>query len=152
MEKVRTQITTFEVTKGKVTIGDPCYDDLGEYHCYEFKNGVYNCTLYQADRNLSITILLEGQQEYTKTEVSSCAVDSGTIGFFDGIKPSYPDEEWNKLVEILSDPDYDLYEGDEKNAFKCNAVCCVSGWGDGMYPLYLLKSSTGETIGAEILF
>ena len=127
---------TIEISNGRIVCSDPCYKS-GEWCADSFpaKNGLYRVYIYHTDNRNAILEIIH--QDYDTKSVdwddtdSTCAVDSGTFGFFD--KEYYDnhhdgelDEEWYDKNVVNAD---DYLITDSAGAWSS------SGYGDGMYHL-----------------
>lgn len=145
---------------GSVTISDPCYEPHiwcaavmnvmpGQWVCQGEKLSGYVKTL---------RICKPGYEGVTPDEgYCSVAVDSGQCGFFDtayyeekhpmiSVEQSEVEDEWyDKICEITNNRDYGL----APDSF---GVVASSGFGDGVYPVYVGRDAHGDIVVIEIRF
>ena len=148
-----------------VRISDPCYEPDCWCSCtvHGFRPGIYNAYVVEdpeEGRVAELVICLEEADTSTKSRMdwiendASVAVDSGQAGFFNEKffstvgKGDYddPDSFYGECCGItLADEPYGVL-GNELG------VVSSSGYGDGVYPLYVVLDSNGKVIAAKIVF
>lgn len=147
-----------DITSGRIICSDPCYKS-GEWCADSFpaKNGLYRVYIYHTDNRNAILEIIH--KDYDEKNVdwddtdSTCAVDSGTFGFFD--KEYYDnhhngelDEEWYDNNVVYAD-DYFITDG--------AGALSSSGYGDGMYDLQCVwcnkeNDDADSVAGLRVLF
>lgn len=162
----------------KVRVSDPCYDD--DVWCKSMLTGVlpgkYSVEVEHSDegdwgnRVASLTVVHEDFNHLTNWEDhDEIGVDSGQAGIF--CESSYrnddvakfivtPEGQWNGHL-IPNENDGDLFY-DKMCAFTINGeggwgsydtgVVTSSGYGDGGYPLEVLRESNGYIVGMKITY
>ena len=157
---------TINFKSGYVDITDPCYDNdtwcrlrkelpAGEYK-YEANINDYGDW---GKRVTSIRIQKKDWKGSKTTElIGYIGVDAGLAGFFDN-KPDYDDrkDEWCGQVcdnFLFKHPhETRVYEAHCDNAMRCEGVFSSSGYCDGCYPVYQIRSDyTGMIVGYKIKF
>ena len=150
---------------GIVQITDPCYDNdvwcrttidviPGDYSCYVW----HNTDKYESDGKMVsdtrvgvIGIYLEGAIPPQKSmeEVATIGVDAGLAGFFMK-KPDYDDSQWDEFCNLVCGTKKD--EWIIKDKLETEGFFSSSGYGDGVYPVYVAKTPGGGIYAAEIRF
>ena len=121
---------------GKVSITDPCYNDVeedimgkvpvvaGDYECEVLK---YNSG---SDKGIIAAIaisLVDSDFDFSQMlPIGDIGVDAGIAGFFSH-KPNYNAEEWSDFCDSISEGSYWIKE---------NGFFSYSGYGDGGYVVY----------------
>ena len=141
-----------------VDITDPCYnrDVWCRMNHVKIKDGKYTCAVWHhtdkyehegkicKDKRVGIIgIYLDGVIPTAKAmeEIGSIGVDAGLAGFFHN-KPDYSDEAWSKFCDNIAKGDAWLTE---------DGFFSSSGYGDGCYGVYALKTNE-EIVSLEIRF
>ena len=146
-----------------VIVSDPCYE-VGTWCQKELSNVLPGAWGVEVKRTKSrITELIVRHEDYPECEISEfesghIAVDSGQCGFFDTdyYKEHQPDDDYNnpaswyrRICDITLDSK-GWYNGwgtiDDKG------VVSESGYGDGLYDLYISKNTDGEIVGMRVVF
>lgn len=149
----------------KIMVTDPCYTDLDAWYNKEIgiKEGKYTCRAYIEDcgvwgeRIMELTINHEKNQKAKASTLSdaSIAVDSGQCGFFDlayyeensQAETLSRDEWYNRVCEIT------LNEAkDSCGIIDGQGVVVSSGYGDGVYRLYVKKNTKNEIVALRLSF
>lgn len=158
---------TINFKSGFVDITDPCYDNntwcrlrkelpAGEY---KYEANIDDCGDW-GKRVTSIRIQRKDWKGHRTTKlVGYIGVDAGLAGFFDN-KPDYnrisPEhDEWvdDVCADFLFKQSGQVYEAHCDNAMRCEGVFTESGYGDGSYPVYEIRSDyTGVIVGYKIKF
>lgn len=155
MEKT---IGTINLTTGKVTITDPCYDK-GTWCTAELENvhkGAWKATIDVLDcgdwgnrvDSLNITAVGESiiREELVHADIG---VDAGVCGIFED-KPNYHEGSWGSVCDELL-----LVFGGlatKTNKFRCVGVWSDSGYGDGSYDAYVGYNKEGEIVSITIYY
>ena len=159
---------TIKFNSGFVDITDPCYDN-DMYWCrlrkelpvgeYKYEANIDDCGDW-GKRVTSIRIQRKDWKGHHTTKlIGHIDVDAGLAGFFDN-KPDYnrisPEhDEWvdDVCTDFLFKQDGQVYEAHCDNAMRCEGVFAESGYGDGEYPVYEIRSDyTGVIVGYKIKF
>ena len=141
-----------------IDVTDPCYDHnvWCRINNIKIKPGIYNCYYSTHDgkewgeRISSIKILHKENLKNVVdiTNIGTIGVDAGLAGFFEN-KPDYKDKEWYDFCDKLQ-------KEEEQTGLRAHICDCgfysSSGYGDGVYPVFLLKNANNETIGIKIQF
>lgn len=162
-------------TVGKLNFGntvqvtDPCYSEdtwcrttidvlPGEYTCLVWRN----TDKYESGGRIVtdtrvgvIGIYLNGAVPPQKSmeEIGTIGVDAGLAGFFMK-KPDYSDSEWDQFCNIVCEEvsgrmkDFWIFD----DVINTVGFFSSSGYGDGVYPVYVAKNPNGEIYAAEIRF
>lgn len=157
-------VGTIKITNGFIDATDPCYDnDVTSYRVtgIEVCNGDYKCyAVYdkrEPNRVACCRIVLDDEETMQKVEngkswrgySSYVGVDSGTAGFFVN-KPDFNNEEWDDFCSNLDDNGYKfIYENIAKDSV---GFCTESGYGDGLYPVWIIRNSKRKITALEIRF
>lgn len=144
----------------KAIVSDPCYE-LGTWctkviHClpgtYRYYISMYDGKEW-GERVGELIALLDGTKpELPDDCVAYVGVDTGVCGIFDydGFARTNADknteefEEWYQ--ENVVDKAYDNFVNVSSGCFT------QSGYGDGSYPVFILKNTSGEVVGIRIAF
>jgi hypothetical protein len=171
-------MTTIKLSKN-VRVSDPCYDN--DVWCKtQLTNvypGEYNVSVEKSDEGdwgnrvsrLSVIhkgYVMECEDESNWEEHSNIGVDSGQAGIF--CETSYRNDE---IVESITTPEvdfvlpYDDGAGDKWYGKVCKftltepqwglydtGVVTSSGFGDGGYPLDVVRNDDGEIVGMRITY
>lgn len=164
-------IGNFDVVSGKITISDPCYKDGLEIGV---KNGKWevDAELQDHDNNTNVFGLIALHQDSSNTKdvqwqlFDGVPVDSGQAGIYDSAH--YRDDsvikETPKFLRLLTDK---KEEGLRWYAANCDLTLsreeiqagvlpfgCVSssGYGDGVYDVYISKNENDEVVSIKISF
>lgn len=143
-----------------VDITDPCYDrdTFCRINDVKIKQGVYTCMVayhygsyeyegktYPDNRVRLIGIYLNGAVPLLRDmdEIGDIGVDAGLAGFFHN-KPDFDDKAWSEFCGNTP-PSLHVYLEDV-------GFYSESGYGDGGYPVYAHRDSSGEIDALEIRF
>ena len=141
----------------KVIVSDPCYE-VGTWCQKELSNvlpGTWEVDIRKAKvGNYSVIAeLIARHKGYPECEISEfesgrIAVDSGQCGFFDAYYSvqNHQNEDWYKRICNLT------LNADEWGVVDDKGVVSASGHGDGLYDLYISKTSDGEIVGMRVEF
>lgn len=147
-----------------VDVTDPCYDrdvwcrmkvcDLipGKYNCFYDISDEEEC-----GRRVSEILIMKSDQDTIKRfvkdtlpweEIGEIGVDAGLAGFFDD-KPDFSDPEWQEFCDSMDDFKEMAWmrKFDGKDGFYA-----LSGYGDGCYPVSVLKDTDGKVYAVMIRF
>ena len=171
-------MTTIKLSKN-VRVSDPCYtDDVWcKTRLTDVYPGEYNVSVEKSDegswgnRVSRLTVIHKGyimecEDESNWEEHSEIGVDSGQAGIF--CESSYRNDE---IVESITTPEVDfvlLYNDSPGDAWYekvCKftlsntqwgmydtGVVTTSGYGDGGYPLDVVRNDDGEIVGMRITY
>lgn len=156
MEKT---VGTINLTTGKVTITDPCYDK-GTWCTAELENvhkGEWKATIDVVDSgnwgnrvdSLNITAVGESiiREELIPADIG---VDAGVCGIFED-KPNYnyDDGSWDSVCDELEG-----FGGlaAKTNNFQCVGVWSDSGYGDGSYDAYVGYNKEDEIVSITVYY
>lgn len=146
---------------GSVTISDPCYEP--HIWCAAVMNvmpGQWVCLAERLSENLigALRICKPGCESVIPDEdYCSVAVDSGQCGFFDTayyeekhpaafVDDSEVSKKWyDEVCKITSQQKCGL----TSNSF---GVVASSGFGEGVYPVYIGREAHGDIVAIEIRF
>ena len=157
---------TIKFNSGFVDITDPCYDkDTWCRLRKELPAGEYKYEVNISDQGVwgeRVTSIRIKRKNWKGSVINSLVgyigVDAGLAGFFDN-KPDYKEtpehDEWVDDVcnGFLFKQDGEVYEAHRNNAMRCEGVFSSSGYGDGSYPVYQIRSDyTGMVVGYKIKF
>lgn len=157
--------------EGKIQVTDPCYaEDVwcrsiidvipGNYFCYVFHNtdkyvveDESGSKLVSDTRVGIIGIYLNGAIPPQKTmiEEKQIGVDAGLAGFFMK-KPDYTDEQWDDFCNIVCEKNCSKDAWIFNDRINTVGFFSTSGYGDGVYPVYVARNPKGEIYAAEIRF
>lgn len=158
--------TKFQVESGEIHISDPCYD-IGDGINILAKNGDWIAYVDFEDcgswgrRVKSLVAEFHGNSNPASTVESTICVDSGQAGIFDSNK--FKDDDsvaglsrvHNKII-CENEPFYsiccDRTLSDKQWGTIPNGCVSSSGYGDGCYPVSILKDNKGKAIRVEINF
>jgi hypothetical protein len=141
---------------------DPCYH-RGTW-CAQFdvkiKPGEYIAFIELSDEGdwgIRVSSLEIRHRDYTRSVVIAdppleAGVDSGQFGFFDtGI---YPEEleEFERFYDKVCDITLAAYAGTIWDLWRPRGIAVRSGYGDGGYPLHVLRNEDGEVVGLHVQF
>lgn len=165
-------IGTIEITNGTIDATDPsygiCIDRVnnikicnGTYECYavyETKepNHVARCRLVLDDKKTMKKVLRDmSWHEYLPEDMfwreysPTVGVDSGIAGFFVN-KPDFNEEEWDKFCDDFDDNSHKfIYENNAGDSF---GFCTESGYGNGIYSVWIIRNNEGKITALEIRF
>jgi hypothetical protein len=151
------------VTSGKIVVGDPCYDNNGDYETLAAVNGVWLAHINVNTNTKRVTSLVL-QHSFTKPDpgydtLTHLGVDSGQMAFFDAksyrvdkmaegmtlpkwcnAKRLREEGKGEKFYGACCDLTYSEKDDRKGGNFKEVGVVCSSGWGDGSYPLNVWMS------------
>lgn len=152
MEK---QIGKVNFTKGHVTITDPGYDkyigckaDINNVFKGEWEASVEvkNCGSYWGNRVTRLILRVPGQKIVKLTKLpDDIGVDSATCGVFED-KPDYSGGGWPVVCDEIDIEHNDYGLASTSNAFRCNGVWSVSGYGDGGYTAVVGTNENAEVV------
>lgn len=145
---------------GSVTISDPCYEP--RIWCAAVMNVLPGQWVCQGEKLSgcvkTLRICKPGYEGVPPDEdYCSVAVDSGQCGFFDtvyyeekhpmiSVEQSEVEDEWyDKICEITDNRGYGL-------APDSLGVVASSGFGDGVYPVYVGRDAHGKIVAIELRF
>jgi hypothetical protein len=157
---VEIKLGEFVSKSGAILVIDPCYQRTG----YEGSNcamicrqGTYEAFVVKSSANRieEISIYFAGMNrsvEWRLAESPFIGVDSGQTGFFDFME--YPEEEVGDFWDLNS------FYGQVCHLTLSDGMAGVipfgavssSGWGDGVYSLYVVKDETGVIVAAKVVF
>lgn len=163
----------------KVRVSDPCYDD--DVWCKTMLTGVlpgkYRVEVEHSQRSgwgtrvASLTVVHEDFGRLTNWEEhGEIGVDSGQAGIF--CESSYrndhtakdimvPEGQWSGFPNSMDRKEGDVFydkmcaftiNGDEGWGSYDTGVVTSSGYGDGGYPLEVLRESNGYIVGMKITY
>lgn len=150
------EVAIVHVPEGqKVDVTDPCYDaDTWCRMQVELPAGDYTAFIVRKDcgswgtRVQSSGICLKKYIDHCSLlnfhQVGPVGVDAGMMGYFVN-KPDYSDDEWSKFCDELGAADW------PDECVKDGGYITSSGYGDGVYPVYLMKVD-GVTVGVMVVF
>ena len=144
---------------GAITLGsqcvvsDPCYNE-NDTHCYKVLSNV-KCGVWK-----SVIPIIENERGFGRVSklvlrheenneriqpneyIGSVCVDSGTCGIseLDYFKETRNDEKW--YVQNVCNGFY--MKKSQSNNVEQKYIFCCSGYGDGIYPVYVKRSNEGE--------
>ena len=151
--------SVFRVPDGKpVEVTDPCYDrdvwcrtqvDLpaGEY--VPFMNIESGTGRVAASGICRDTVLRHCSGAYFE-ECGDVGVDAGLMGFFID-KPNYTDSEWQDLCKAMGKVFEETGEY-PKEWETAEGFFTESGWGDGCYPVFLIKDALDTVCGVMVVY
>ena len=137
---------------GSVDVTDPCYRKSS--HCrindIVVKNGLYKAyVVYERKTVQTVEVVHESIDRVNALlplpykKIGTIGVDAGLAGFFHD-KPDFEtDSEWMAFCSKVNGKDYAIVE---------YGVCSVSGYGDGMYPVYAARDKEGNIIALRIRY
>ena len=149
-------IGTINLTTGKVTVTDPCYDkgtwcsaELENVHKGEWEVIIdrVSCSFWgNRVACLKLHVVGENITEYRERVNADIGGDAGVCGVFED-KPNYGTSRWGSVCDEMKG-----FAGIAKkeNAFGCVGAWSNSGFGDGSYDLYVARNDDGEIIGIYI--
>lgn len=152
MEK---QIGKVSFTKGHVTITDPLYKKDFGYGAevdnvfkgeWEASVEIKDCGSDWGDRVARLILKVPGQEIVKSTRLpDDIGVDSATCGVFED-KPDYSGDDWSAVCDKIdiSHNDYGLTS--VSDAFHCNGVWSISGYGDGGYTAVIGANENDEVV------
>lgn len=158
------EIGKFEVKSGTILATDPCYEKGCGPIIDSVKNGTWKASIRTVDegpwgnRVAELRIHHEDNvfEEPTELINGHVGVDSGQAGFFDYESyPEYPgdygDDSW---YDRACDLTFDRTERTSRYAgiMESMGVNSSSGFGDGVYDLYVGKTEDGQVVSAKIVF
>lgn len=141
---MKTISKTFEVTSGRVTIGDPCYPTN---ECAKAQNGTWTAHVETADEGRVGRVIVHhvdfnpGDPRIASRTVTF-DVDSGQAGVFD--ESSYGGDEFYDMCcnATLSRRQWGYVDG---------GVAASSGYGDGVYSAEIHRLN-GKAVCVELMF
>lgn len=151
------------VPEGKVVdVTDPCYDKgtwcrttvplaPGTYKSFAvFSNeGVWGERV--AASGICSDLMLRHASCACFEYVGTVGVDAGLMGYFVD-KPDYSDSEWSAMIQEMR-AYADAHDGKWPNVWdKDGGFITSSGYGDGGYPVYLIKNASGIAVGVMVVF
>jgi len=156
----------FKVESGRINISDPCYD-LGQGVSVSAKNGEWIAYADFQDfgswgkRVKSLVAEFSGTSSSVSSDQDSICVDSGQAGIFDAKK--FKDDD--SVAKVSRVHDKSICEDEPWYSICCDRTLsdkqwgvipngCVSssGFGDGCYPVSILKDDSGKAVRVEINF
>ena len=157
------KLGTFEVKGNSLVVSDPCYE-YGLWCCNTLTNvlsGNYTASVIYSDDNRVATLQIihnnysNSRINYSRQELysSDIGVDSGQAGFFD--------EEYYKENQGGEFDDKDSFYGKccdltlseiQGGVIDNKGTVSSSGYGDGCYPLYVIRNEDGKVVIAWIDF
>ena len=165
---------TFEIKSGVIRLSDPCYDkDTWCSGTVKGEKGTWKATIKKSDtddRCCELTAISstgdfpEPQDIVWHPVNASLAVDSGQFGFFDD---AHYDSEYT-LSEGEADKKYKGFENSDMSEFY--KLCCgltigptlagtlstgvvsSSGYGDGIYPCFVVKNKNDNVVAIKAVF
>ena len=154
----------FETTSGKIRVCDPCYNKGVKSAVLKVLPGKYIATaeIKEITNGFGerVNWLSICHQDYSRVAANQLmpevdvGVDSGQAGFFD--EEHYPDGESTGDYEDLNSfygKACSITLQDEKGGIIDNfGVVSSSGYGDGVYDLYVGKNSENQIVSAGIKF
>lgn len=149
------KVGTILFEQGSVDVTDPCYNNnylFGKHTKIKIKPGLYNCYVYKWETHITaIEIKRKGYVSIAGNYQSydSIGVDAGLAGFFEN-KKDYSNEEWKLFCHDLNIED--RKDPTKKYYFKDNGFFSKSGFGDGVYDVFIKKNTEGEIVQVKIKF
>lgn len=156
-------IGTIKITNGLIDATDPKSNNLnidrinnikicnGDYECYavyEAKepNLVGRCRIVLDDKKTMKKVLRDMSWRRYSPYVG---VDTGMAGFFVN-KPNFNKEEWDNFCNDFDDNRRKfIYENNTGDSF---GFCTESGYGDGLYEVWVIRNNKKEITALEIRF
>jgi len=151
---MKTKTKNFEVTSGKVTFGDPCYETNKSVKA---KNGQWTALVEKSDEGswgVRVRKITVHHESFNPTERRllprnfTFGVDSGQAGVFDG-------GPYSTRSGVLRESFYDACCKATLSRPSCGYVSggfvSSSGYGDGVYDAHVL-SIDGEAVCVELTF
>lgn len=146
--KTKTKTKVFEVTSGRLVLGDPCYETNPTFKA---RKGLWTARVVKGDKGFwgeRVQRVFVHHVDFDPSDTSirvkrqNFSVDSGQAGVFD--KNSYGGEEFYDQCckSTLTKKQY---------GFLRNGFVTSSGYGDGCYFAKIHKIS-GEAVCLEIVF
>lgn len=150
-------IGSFTMSSGKMMVSDPCYE-IGTWCQYQLdnvKNGVWNASMKRVDDGVwgiriasiqaHIKYISPSDDAWELVEVAHIGVDSGQAGFYDLDKFDSQSKEWYRK-------NGDITLSDRQGGVLDGGAVSSSGYGDGGYPLYVIKDNSGTVIAVKVIF
>ena len=144
-----------------VRVSDPSYDHTarcvvdvpivpGEYTFVSFRARDYftiNKQRYSETRTFAIGMYLDGKMplpsEWDNPEVAGyIGVDAGMAGFYQG-KPDLEGDDWFAFCDKLNA---------KHSRLDPYGFTSESGYGDGVYPVWVYRNADGKIVGVEVHF
>lgn len=160
------KIGKFKVESGRIIVCDPCYTPKMEAK-YSAVNGEWQASVSGTDRNASLTASTKGSSKYPWVKDTKAGVDSGQMSVFD-LKFFRDDAEagktampkWMTPKRIKSEGPGEVFYGacctmtsNEQSAGSLpHGAISASGYGDGLYPIYIKKNPQGKVVAVSIKF
>ena len=157
----------FEVSSGAIMASDPCYDTTVwcASKIENVKNGTWvSCIVYSNEGawGKRVSDLIATHEDVHKIhmtqweKIDSCGVDSGQFGFFDYkyFVDHESEREWGApgFYNECCEATHDESKGFGGNVIGNAGVVSASGYGDGSYPVYVLKDKDGLIVGVKASF
>ena len=150
-------IGEFTVESGRIRVTDPCYepDTWCAYVIDDAKKGLWTAKLsYMEGRvsELRINHFSHSTVEPAAKTDAQIGVDSGQAGFYDdAFFVENHGGEYGELDTFYGKNCNATIEHDTGIIEECGVVSS-SGWGDGVYDLYVARDKDGLVIAAKIVF
>lgn len=159
---MKSQLGTFNVVSGRIIVSDPCYEAKNELQLPAV-NGEWKASISGKDRNSVLNVSTKGSSKFPWEKVSTAGVDSGQMSVFD-LSAYRNDKE-------AEGRDLSQWKPDKGAGEQFYAACCVltcyaensagvlphgavsqSGYGDGVYPVYVKKNEQGKVVAVKVKF
>lgn len=160
MENVIETLGKIKVVSSKIVASDPCYElDIWCASVIDgVLNGNYNAyieTSNEGEWGKRVAKLRIIHEEYDGKVIpteydTSCAVDGGTFCFAD--HDYYAKHHENNLDEEWYDEN--VCDMCDEDGWMVDDACAISssGFGDGMYEVYIGREKNGYVVCAEVIF
>lgn len=159
----------FIVESGTIHVSDPCYDQRDGGFTISATKGEWNASVNTSNSKgiASITATLKGSKGGKWSRMSDVGVDSGQMGIFDSKFYRKDSERGTIPLPDFCTPKRLKEEGPGEEFY---GACCTltmntfsagtlphgavssSGWGDGLYPLYVKTDAEDNVVGIQVRF
>lgn len=154
------EVGTFEVMSGWIAVGDPCYSREADRPDLVFQkpcvSGTWTAQVLIGDaespwgQRVNFLIATCGEGKFSTRRSGVLLVDSGQMSIFDSV--ARPDDPGDYMGPSFYHECCEAH-GEEYASIALGAgVVSSSGYGDGVYNVYLARNEKGLVVGVKVRF